>query len=29
MSLEELTKSLSTLPRGKSPGSDGLPYEFL
>ena len=29
MSLGELTRSLSTLPRGKSPGSDGLPYEFL
>ena len=28
VSLEELEASLATLPRGKQPGSDGLPYEF-
>ena len=28
ISLEELTQTLQGLPRGKSPGFDGLPYEF-
>ena len=28
ISLEDLTKALGSLPRGKSPGFDGLPYEF-
>ena len=27
-SLENLTKALGSLPRGKAPGYDGLPYEF-
>ena len=27
ISLEELTQTLQGLPRGKSPGFDGLPYE--
>ena len=29
ITLDELTRSLHTFPRGKRPGSDGLPYEFL
>ena len=29
MTLAELAQSLSTMPRGRQPGSDGLPYEFL
>ena len=28
ISLEDLTKALTSLPRGKAPGFDGLPYEF-
>ncbi|CAL5220134.1 g2091 [Coccomyxa viridis] len=28
ISLEDLTQALSSLPRGKAPGFDGLPYEF-
>ena len=28
ISLEELTQTLQGMPRGKSPGFDGLPYEF-
>ena len=28
ISMEDLTQTLRTLPRGKSPGFDGLPYEF-
>ena len=28
MTHDELTDALSTLPHGKRPGSDGLPYEF-
>ena len=28
ISLEELTQTLQGLPRGNSPGFDGLPYEF-
>lgn len=29
LTLEELTDSLKAMPRGKKPGSDGIPYEFL
>ena len=29
ITLDELTRFLATFPRGKRPGSDGLPYEFL
>ena len=29
LTLDELSRSLATFPRGKRPGSDGLPYEFL
>ena len=28
ISVEDLTQALSSLPRGKAPGFDGLPYEF-
>ena len=28
MSVGELVAALDSLPRGKRPGSDGLPYEF-